>query len=100
PWPLCPRYCPSRRSSDRQVSLEDSPVVFTVTVGHGTEGELVERHLFPRNPVQQHRRGPVPGTRGQRPAGKQVALNELPFGTVTEDRKSTRLNSSHVKNAY
>src|SRR5690349_23337746 len=65
-------------------------------------------HSFPTrrsSDLARHRRR-VPGLTSRRcapsagPEGAGVGLGPLPEGTGLPDRKSTRLNSSHVENSY
>src|SRR5690606_39803778 len=93
-----PRPCPTRRSSDLLVDFDpvaadhviDAGVRLTVPVRvfHG-QGQVIPECSFP----------PVDVVSG--PVGVDQAKNLAhPFPSSLQDRKSTRLNSSHAKTSY
>src|SRR3712207_7908621 len=75
--------------------------LFPYTTLFRSAGEAVERPVF----AEPRGRPPQPGVRhgGEQPGrgdGLPVLPGRHPFGRAPEDRKSTRLNSSHANISY
>src|SRR5690606_41402953 len=87
------RPSPTRRSSDLPAA---SGGAVRPRPGGGAAGGGDDRCPRPRRPVR-HLRSDVPGGGGGRGDGRPAAPGE---GRGRRDRKSTRLNSSHVKISY
>src|SRR5207244_13283177 len=94
--PITSRSFPTRRSSDLEGELSDSPIV--QSIGQLRETALRDRPdaMAARNALKAAERG-VELAEAQRKRDVAVGIE---YQRVGEDRKSTRLNSSHQINSY
>src|SRR5690606_41735138 len=79
---------PTRRSSDLRHHADVAVITLVAGAGHG---QLDQRHADI---------GLAAGSRGGEVFGQLCRIEALKAGQADRDRKSTRLNSSHVKISY
>src|SRR5690606_39333298 len=91
-----PPSCPTRRSSDLEADRR------RIALAEGSRHRRVHGHV---NSQTLGRKQLAVRRKGQRDVPRAVVLNDDQVGELVsrvglEDRKSTRLNSSHVKTSY